>query len=112
MIHSNMNKNETETTQDNLSDVIYDLPDDTSPAVMGDYLNEEYDDSNKWFVWGKWYRSTWWSGININRYWKLRCNTRIYYWKQNRAKSEYLWRGNRWILIWDIPSYDGRLCKW
>ena len=39
MVHRNMNKNETETTRDTLEEVIYELPDDTYPVVMKDFVN-------------------------------------------------------------------------
>ena len=47
MIHSHMNLNETETNRDNFDVVIDELPDDTYPAMIEDYVNDELDDMNQ-----------------------------------------------------------------
>ena len=46
-IHSHMNLNETETNRDNFDVVIDELPDDTYPAMIEDYVNDELDDMNQ-----------------------------------------------------------------
>ena len=47
MIHSHMNLNETETNRDNFDVVIDELPDETYPAMIEDYVNDELDDMNQ-----------------------------------------------------------------
>ena len=47
MIHSNRNENDTENNRDTLEEVIKELPDDTSPVVMDDCVNEGLYDSNQ-----------------------------------------------------------------
>ena len=47
MIHSHMNLNETETNRDTFDVVIDELPDETYPAMIEDYVNDELDDMNQ-----------------------------------------------------------------
>ena len=43
---------------------------ETSPVVMKDFVNDEHEDSFRKYLVKKWYKSNWWSKININRDWK------------------------------------------
>ena len=47
MIHGYINKNETYTNRDNSDEVIEELPDITSPAMVENCLNAELNNSNK-----------------------------------------------------------------
>ena len=42
-----MNINKTGTNQDTLYKVTEEFPDDTSPAMIEDFVNEKLDDNNK-----------------------------------------------------------------